>query len=149
MPASFAKAAQKPSWVMKRARYPAAAVGRSWAGTKWERAARGVALRLYAVVEVGRIADRGDDYLREIPPRSTRTAGVVNRREYLSPRRAPASHLSPMESPGATPSRVRPGAPADLVLPRAPMPEVLRRLDADLVRLTVIGGRPQAESATL
>ena len=147
-------------------------------------------LGLRVVTQPGFIADRGDDYLREIPAeehtdlyrcaslysariplalssdapygpldpwavmrsattRRTRTGAVLSPHECLSPRRALASYLSPAESPGAAARRVRPGATADLVLLHAPLPEVLRRLDAGLVRLTVIGGRPQSESATL
>ena len=147
-------------------------------------------LGLHVVTQPGFIADRGDDYLREIPAvdhadlyrcaslcsarvplalssdapygpldpwavmssattRRTRAGQILNRRERLSPRLALAGYLSPALSPGAAASRVRPGVPADLVLLHASMHEVLRRLDADLVRLTVIGGRPTNESATL
>ena len=137
---------------------------------------------LRVVTQPGFIADRGDDYLREIPAedradlyrceslraariplalssdapygpldpwavmsaattRRTRAGIILNRGECLSPLRALGGYL--------VPARVRPGAPADLVLLRAPMHEVLRRLDADLVRLGIVGGRPQRESATL
>ena len=87
--------------------------------------------------------------MRSATTRRTQSGAILNPRECLTPRRALASYLSPAESPGAAARRVRPGATADLVLLHAPMPEALRRLDADLVRLTVIGGRPQSESATL
>ena len=149
---------------------------------------RGFGLRV--VTQPGFIADRGDDYLREIPvedhadlyrcgslhaariplalssdapygpldpwavmasatTRRTGSGSIVNRGECLSPLRALGGYLGPAGEPGAAPGRVRPGVPADLVLLRAPMHEVLGRLDADLVRLAIVGGRPQRESATL
>lgn len=140
-------------------------------------------LSLRVVTQPGFIADRGDDYLREIPAaehvdlyrcatlcasgvsvalssdapygpldpwavmsaataRRTRAGAVVNRRERLTPRQALAGYISPARSPGEASQRVRVGAPADLVLLHASMREVLVALDAGLVRLSVIGGRP-------
>jgi len=147
-------------------------------------------LGLRVVTQPGFIADRGDDYLREIPAtdhpdlyrcaslcsadiplalssdapygpldpwavmsaattRRTRSGKVANRRERLSPRQALSAYLSPAETPGSAVQRIRPGVPADLVLLHASMHEVLRCLDADLVRLTIIGGRHQSESVAL
>jgi len=147
-------------------------------------------LGLRVVTQPGFIADRGDDYLREIPAedhadlyrceslhaariplalssdapygpldpwavmssattRRTQAGITLNSGECLSPLWALGSYLGPADRPGAAPRRVRPGASADLVLLRASMHEVLRRLDADLVRLTIVEGRPQRESATL
>jgi predicted amidohydrolase YtcJ len=140
-------------------------------------------LGLRVVTQPGFIADRGDDYLREIPAaehvdlyrcatlcsaqipvalssdapygpldpwavmaaattRRTRAGTVVSRRERLTPRQALAGYLGPARSPGAAAQHVRAGAPADLVLLRASLREVLAALDADLVRLSIIGGRP-------
>ena len=148
-------------------------------------------LGLRVVTQPGFIADRGDDYLREIPAadhpdlyrcaslcsgpiplalssdapygpldpwavmsaattRRTRSGKVANRRERLSPRQALSAYLGPAETPGSSAAqRIRPGATADLVLLHASMHEVLRCLDADLVRLTIIGGRHQSESVAL
>ena len=75
--------------------------------------------------------------------RRTRSGQVLGRRERLSPRQALADY------PGAAARRLRPGTPADLVLLGASLHEVMRYLDADLVRLSVIGGRIQTESAIL
>lgn len=136
-------------------------------------------LGLRVVTQPGFIADRGDDYLRDIPAadhadlyrcaslraariplalssdapygpldpwavmsagttRRTRSGDVLNRRECLDPQQALASYLSPASRPGALARRVRPGAPADLVLLHAPMRDVLTRLDADLVRQCIV-----------
>lgn len=133
-------------------------------------------LGLRVVTQPGFIADRGDDYLRDVPiadhpdlyrcaslcsahvalslssdapygpldpwavmsaatTRRVRSGAVLSRRERLSPRRALRGYLRPAEGLG-----VRPGAPADLVLLHAPLHEVLRRLEADLVRLSIVDG---------
>lgn len=138
-------------------------------------------LDLRVVTQPGFIADRGDDYLLEVPAadhrdlyrcaslcsariplalssdapygpldpwavmsaattRQTRAGTVLGRRERLSPRQALTGYLSPATSPGAPATRVRPGVPADLVLLRAPMAEVLACLEADLVRFSIIDG---------
>lgn len=70
--------------------------------------------------------------------RRTQAGDILNRRERIDPRQALAGYLSPAHKPGAPPQRVRPGAPADLVLLHAPMREVLTCLDADLVRQCII-----------
>ena len=63
--------------------------------------------------------------------------------ERLTPAQALAGYLSPADRPGGPPSRIRPGAPADLLLLRTPLAEALACLDAELVRLVLIGGLPR------
>lgn len=141
-------------------------------------------LGLRVVTQPAFIADRGDDYVREIPTadltdlyrcasllaariplalssdapygpldpwavmsaataRRTRSGDVLNPRERLDPQHALAGYLSPAHDPGAPARRVHPGAPADLVLLHAPMHEVLRSMDAELVRQCIISSATQ------
>jgi hypothetical protein len=51
-------------------------------------------------------------------------------------------YLSPARRPGGPPQQILPGAPAGLVLLRAPLAQALARLDAELVRVVLIGGHP-------
>ena len=133
------------------------------------------------VTQPGFLADRGDDYLRDVPAadhadlyraRSLVDAGVpcalssdapygpvdpwtviaaaVCRRtpsgriagaaERLTPLRALAAYLGHPDDPGGAPRAVAPGAPADLVLLRAPRAEALAGPPADLVAATVLAG---------
>ncbi|MFI6936786.1 hypothetical protein [Streptomyces sp. NPDC050287] len=55
----------------------------------------------------------------------------------------------PARRPGDSPQRIHPGAPADLVLLRPPIAQALALLDAELVRLVLIGGRPAAGDDTV
>jgi predicted amidohydrolase YtcJ len=141
-------------------------------------AARG----LRVVTQPGFIADRGDDYLRDLPAedhpdlyrcagllgagvgvglssdapygpldpwrvmdaavrRRTRSGAVAGDAERIGPRAALRAYLTSPEDPGGPVRRVRAGAPADLVLLRAPLAEALRRPDAALVRSVVVEGR--------
>ena len=72
-----------------------------------------------------------------------RTAGgrPLGTDERLDPAGALALFLGPPESPGGAPRRVRVGAAADLCLLRGPLADVDERTSAEIVRMTVIGGR--------
>jgi predicted amidohydrolase YtcJ len=60
--------------------------------------------------------------------------------ERLDPRAALDLFLTPLDDPGGAPRRVRPGAPADLVLLDGPIDRVLRPPSADAVVATIVGG---------
>jgi predicted amidohydrolase YtcJ len=72
--------------------------------------------------------------------RCTPSGHVVGPAERLTPAQALAGYVSPPDSPGAAPRRVAAGSPADLVLLRAPLAEVLAAPSADLVAATLIDG---------
>ncbi|MFI0407988.1 amidohydrolase family protein [Actinomadura sp. 3N508] len=128
-------------------------------------------LGLAVVTQPGFLADRGDDYARDVPAdehpdlyrcRSLIEAGVpvalssdapygpldpwaviaaasgrtLGPAERVPPRRALDAYLAPPEDPGGAPRRLRPGAPADLVLLHVPWGADLA---ADAVQLTMIG----------
>jgi predicted amidohydrolase YtcJ len=64
-------------------------------------------------------------------------------REAVSPERALALFLTPLDDPGGTPRRVEPGAPADLCLLDGPLSQVLEGPSSDNVAATVIAGAVQ------
>jgi predicted amidohydrolase YtcJ len=139
------------------------------------------ALGLAVVTQPGFLADRGDDYLRDVPTgdhadlyrarslidggvplafssdapygpvdpwtaigtavrRLTASGRIVGADERLGARRALDAYLGPPGAPGGAPRRVTPGAPADLVLLRAPLADALARPAADLVAATLVAG---------
>ncbi|MGW4911190.1 amidohydrolase family protein [Streptomyces sp. NPDC004270] len=65
----------------------------------------------------------------------------ANPAERLTAAQALAAYLAPPDAPGSPPPRLRPGSPADLVLLAVPLADALSHPSADLVRLTLIGGR--------
>ncbi|HWC39191.1 MAG TPA: amidohydrolase family protein, partial [Acidimicrobiales bacterium] len=65
---------------------------------------------------------------------------VLGPAERLSPEQALGLFLGPAEHPGGPARAVRPGAIADLCLLRAPWAAARRRLNADPVRATIVGG---------
>ena len=65
---------------------------------------------------------------------------VLGADERLSPERALRLFLGPPERPGGPARAVRPGAAADLCLLHAPWAAARGRLDAELVRTTIVGG---------
>ncbi|MFF2395421.1 amidohydrolase family protein [Nocardia sp. NPDC058114] len=65
--------------------------------------------------------------------RSTETGATLNAGECLTPAQALAGYLTPLDDPGGRPRRIRRGAPADLVVLRAPLEQVLREPSADAV----------------
>jgi predicted amidohydrolase YtcJ len=64
-------------------------------------------------------------------------------REAVSPERALALFLTPLDDPGGSPRRVELGAPADLCLLDGPLSQVLEGPSSDSVVATVIGGAVQ------
>ncbi|MET9382529.1 amidohydrolase family protein [Streptomyces sp. NPDC002928] len=72
--------------------------------------------------------------------RRTRAGRVVGTAERLAAPRALDAYLGSPDTPGGAPRRVAPGAPADLVLLRAPRAEALAQPSADLVTATLIAG---------
>jgi predicted amidohydrolase YtcJ len=64
-------------------------------------------------------------------------------REAVSPERALALFLTPLDDPGGRPRRVELGAPADLCLLDGPLSQVLEGPSSDSVAATVIGGTVQ------
>ena len=79
--------------------------------------------------------------MRAAVERRTSSGLVLNESEDLSPERALALYLAPLESPGTAGREVRRGMPADLCLLRVPWSVARRRLNADLVAATIIAGR--------
>ncbi|MFC4470309.1 amidohydrolase family protein [Streptomyces xiangluensis] len=86
--------------------------------------------------------------MRAAVQRRTGSGTVLGPGERLTPAQALEGYLSTARRPGDSPQRIHPGTPADLVLLRAPMPQALLLLDAELVRLVLIGGRPVAGDDT-
>ena len=86
--------------------------------------------------------------MRAAVQRRTGSGTVLGPGERLTPAQALEGYLSTARRPGDSPRRIHPGTPADLVLLRAPMPQALLLLDAELVRLVLIGGRPVAGDDT-
>ncbi|MEU9347874.1 amidohydrolase family protein [Streptomyces sp. NPDC048278] len=66
---------------------------------------------------------------------------TANPAERLTAAEALAAYLAPPHSPGGRPPHLVPGVAADLVLLAVPPAEALSDPSADLVRLTLIGGR--------
>jgi predicted amidohydrolase YtcJ len=137
---------------------------------------------LTVVTQPGFLAQRGDDYLRDVPAgdlddlyrlrslldggvacalssdapygpadpwaviasaahRRTPAGRIAGARERLAPQRALAGYLNGPEDPGGAPRTVTRGAPADLVLLRAPREEALAAPDAGLVAATITAGK--------
>jgi predicted amidohydrolase YtcJ len=65
---------------------------------------------------------------------------VLGAPERLSPEQALALFLGAPEHPGGPQRAVRPGEVADLCLLSSPWTMARRRLSADLVRATIVGG---------
>ena len=82
--------------------------------------------------------------MRAAVRRRTRSGAVVGRRERLTAMQALTGYLSPAQRPGDLPHRVLVGARADLVLLHVPLVEALGHLDAQLVQMTLVGGREAA-----
>ncbi len=78
--------------------------------------------------------------MRAAVRRRTRRGAVLGADEALSPGQALDLFLGRPDAP-TSPRRVRPGQPADVCVLRAPLPDALDALDADLVAATVIGGQ--------
>jgi predicted amidohydrolase YtcJ len=72
--------------------------------------------------------------------RRTSSGTPLGVREAVSPERALALFLTPLDDPGGTPRRVELGAPADLCLLDGPLSQVLEDPSSDNVAATVIGG---------
>jgi predicted amidohydrolase YtcJ len=72
--------------------------------------------------------------------RQTATGEVLGGGEKLTPEQALYGYLAAPGDPGGRPRTVTAGATADLVLLSTPLCEALRRLDARLVRATVLNG---------
>ncbi|WP_425838556.1 amidohydrolase family protein [Streptomyces fractus] len=83
--------------------------------------------------------------MRAAVQRDTPSGAVVAPSERLGPAQALEGYLSPARWPGSAPHRIEGGRRADLVLLHTPLAEALAHLDADLVRLVLIGGRPVYE----
>jgi len=75
--------------------------------------------------------------------RRTSEGAPLGVREAVSPERALALFLTPLESPGGEPRRVEVGAPADLCLLDAPLSAVLEDPSSTHVAATIHGGVPR------
>ncbi|MCW2608445.1 MAG: amidohydrolase 3, partial [Frankiales bacterium] len=80
------------------------------------------------------------EVLRQARDRRSPSGAPASPHERVPVSTALAGLLSPLDDPGGAPRRVRPGAPADLVLLSVPLAEALAEPDAGLVRL-VVGAR--------
>ncbi|MEV0475402.1 amidohydrolase family protein [Streptomyces prunicolor] len=78
--------------------------------------------------------------MRAAVRRRTRSGAVVGPGERLTAAQALDGYLSPGQRPGDAPRRVHVRARADLVLLHTPLGPALDRLDARIVRLTLVGG---------
>jgi predicted amidohydrolase YtcJ len=76
--------------------------------------------------------------------RRTAHGAPLGVREAVSPERALALYLTPLEEPGGEPRRVAVGAPADLCLLDRPLSEVLEDPSSSHVALAIHGGAPAA-----
>jgi predicted amidohydrolase YtcJ len=76
--------------------------------------------------------------------RRTAHGAPLGVREAVSPERALALYLTPLDQPGGEPRRVTVGAPADLCLLDRPLSQVLEDPSSAHVALTVHGGVPQS-----
>ncbi|MEU1550894.1 amidohydrolase family protein [Nocardia sp. NPDC005745] len=74
--------------------------------------------------------------------RATETGATINTSECLTPAQALAAYLAPLDDPGGPPRRIRPGAPADLVLLHVPLRQALRDASAEVVRRTLLAKAP-------
>jgi predicted amidohydrolase YtcJ len=75
--------------------------------------------------------------------RRTSSGTPLGVREAVSPERALALFLTPLDDPGGTPRRVELGAPADLCLLHGPLSHMLEGPSSDNVAATVIAGAIQ------
>jgi predicted amidohydrolase YtcJ len=80
--------------------------------------------------------------MRVATRRLTRRGAPISPAERVSPQTALSLYHGALEAPGGGKRRVVAGAGADLCLMKAPIAEVLARLDADLVAMTFIAGLP-------
>jgi predicted amidohydrolase YtcJ len=79
--------------------------------------------------------------MRAAVSRRTASGAVVGVVEQLSPEAALAGFLTSAAAPGGPARSIEPGAPADLCLLDRPWREARTRLDADMVRTTLVAGR--------
>src|SRR5207248_9680625 len=78
--------------------------------------------------------------------RETRGGRELGRDEAVTPATALALYLGAPEDPGGPSRRIEPGAMADLCLLAAPLGDALRSPSAELVRMTLVGGRVAYDS---
>jgi predicted amidohydrolase YtcJ len=112
--------------------------------------------RLRSLLDAGVSLGAGSDApVGELDPWSAMKAAVtrtgpdgvaLGAAERLSPEQALRLFLGPPEHPGGPARAVRPGAVADLCLLNEPWAAARRRLDAELVRATIVGGDVAWES---
>jgi predicted amidohydrolase YtcJ len=76
--------------------------------------------------------------------RRTADGAPLGVREAVSPERALALYLTPLDAPGGEPRRVAVGEPADLCLLDAPLSQVLEEPSSSHVALTIHAGVPHA-----
>jgi predicted amidohydrolase YtcJ len=79
--------------------------------------------------------------MRSAVSRSTRSGHILGASERISPRQALGMWLGAPEDPGGAERRLEPGELADLCVLHAGLGESLRVLKAEVVRMTIIGGR--------
>jgi predicted amidohydrolase YtcJ len=106
--------------------------------------------RLRTLLDAGVALGAGSDApVGDLDPWSAMTAAVsrtgpdqkvLGAPERLSPERALGLFLGPAERPGGPRRAVRTGEVADLCLLSSPWEEARRRLSADLVQATIVGG---------
>jgi predicted amidohydrolase YtcJ len=106
--------------------------------------------RLRTMLDAGVALGAGSDApVGDLDPWSSMTAAVsrtgpdekvLGAPERLSPELALGLFLGPPEHPGGPRRAVRPGQVADLCLLSSPWAEARRRLSADLVQATIVGG---------
>lgn len=85
--------------------------------------------------------------MRSAAGRRTARGEVLGPGERVDPRVVLAGYLSPADEPGGPPRRLAVGAPADLVLLRGPLREVLAAPDASWVRRTFVASGPDRAGA--
>ncbi|MCH5675606.1 amidohydrolase family protein [Streptomyces gilvus] len=79
--------------------------------------------------------------IRAAVARRTPSGAILSPAEQLSSRQALDAYLAPPEKPGGPPRRLRPGAPADLLLLDRPLTAVLDHVPTNPVLVTFIAGR--------
>jgi predicted amidohydrolase YtcJ len=82
--------------------------------------------------------------MRAATERRTATGSPLGPTEALTPEQALDLYLTPLDDPGGSPRRIRPGAVADLCLLSAPWRVVRQEFDADCVRATFVDGTIRA-----
>jgi predicted amidohydrolase YtcJ len=80
--------------------------------------------------------------MRAAVTRRTVSGAVLAGDERLNPREALDLYLGHFANPGSRPRRIEVGEPADLCLMSAPLRIVLGELRSELVRATIVAGRP-------